>query len=228
MEYVINFDEQEAYERALKVFIKNCGFKPDSEKHKRMLATAMEIRESGVEKIDIKALVSEYGPGVIRDDYIEIDGVKLQCDSVYQMDKSKIHKMLLYIITVDECGCGSEDILDRVYADFWGTAYVDAAFELFRREIEARYTDSANPKLELSEAFGPGYYGMPTEEIKTFFQIIDPGKIGVKCHPSCVMLPIKSCAGIIFIIEKGAKMPEKSCESCLGNKSGCRYCKFSK
>ena len=224
MHSVINFREEDAFPRAREEFIRVCGFRPDSEKHKNMLDAASAIREQGVDKINIKALLSVFEPSVIKDDFIEIGDIKLHCDSVYLMEKEKIHKVLFYMVTVNECGCESEQILDRVYADFWGTAYVDSAFELLKREIKDRYTGKGKPALELSEAFGPGYYGMPTEEIRTFFRIIDGGKIGVRCHESCVMVPIKSCAGLFFVMEKGARMPEKCCESCVGNRSGCRYC----
>jgi len=220
----MTFNEEDAFPRAREEFIRVCGFRPDSEKHKNMLDAATSIRELGVDKIKIRALLAAFEPDVLKDDYIEIDGVRLHCDSVYLMEKEKIHKVLFYMVTVNECGCESEQILDRVYADFWGTAYVDSAFELFKQEITGRYIDNEKQKFELSEAFGPGYYGMPTEEIKTFFKILDGDKIGIRCHESCVMLPIKSCAGLFLVLEEGAKMPEKCCESCVGNKSGCRHC----
>ena len=224
MNTIINFSEEDAYPHAREEFIRMCGFKPDSVKHEKMLNSAMKIRSLGMDKLNIQALISVFEPDVLGENFIEINGVRLHCDSVYMMEKEKIHKVLFYILTVDECGCASEDILDRIYADFWGTAYVDAAFRLFLKDVGARCTTGAGTKLTLSEAFGPGYYGMPTEEMKTIFMILDGNKIGVKCLESNVMTPIKSCTGLLFAIEEGAKMPEISCKYCLGNKSGCRYC----
>ncbi|MCL1808850.1 MAG: hypothetical protein FWG42_03665 [Clostridiales bacterium] len=224
MSVLINFLEEDAFPIALADFISICGFKQESEKHKRMLETGMGVRERGLGKIEAKALVAEYGPEAVRESAVAVDGIEFRCDSLYQMDRGKIRKALLYIVTAGECGCESEDIMDRLYADFWGTAYVDAAYELLRQKARSIYIEKEEAGLELSDAFGPGYYGMPTEEIKNFFSVLDGNSIGVKCLPSCVMVPIKSCAGILFVVEKGAKLPESSCLHCVGNRSGCQLC----
>ena len=224
MSFLIDLKEEDAFPLAHESFVRMCGFKPESEKHKNMLTTAEGIREKGVSAINLKALIAEFGPDVIRENGIEIDDVKLHCDSVFFIEKEKVHKVLLYMITADECFCESEQILDRIYADFWGTAYIDSAYWLLRDELSSRYIVGQQNKLILSEPFGPGYYGMPSDELKTFFQILDGNEIGVKCLPSCVMLPIKSCAGFFFVMEEGAKTPGKQCRDCIGNRSGCRYC----
>ncbi|MCL1982802.1 MAG: hypothetical protein FWG53_06940 [Clostridiales bacterium] len=223
MSVVINFREEDAFPFALADFTSICGFKPESEKHKRMLDAGMGIRERGLGTIEAKALLAEYGPDVVSAGTMEIGGVGLRCDSLYQMDRGKIRKVLLYIVTAGECGCDSEDIMDRLYADFWGTAYVDAAYELLRQKAGSLYIGEG-AGLELSSAFGPGYFGMPTEEVTNFFQILDGEKIGVKCLQSCVMVPIKSCVGILYVMEKGAKVPESSCMHCVGNRRGCQLC----
>ena len=223
MGFVVSFQEEEAYPLALEEYVSICGFKPESEKHQKMLAAGMKIREAGIGGINIRALLSLYDPEVIHEGGMEINGVKLRCDSLFWLDKEKIRRIILYIMTVNECTCDSEDILDMVYADFWGTAYAGAAFKRLRAELNARYVDGIEC-LALSEAYGPGYYGMPTGEMKNFFSILDGEKIGVRCMPSCIMLPVKSCVGMFFIMEKGAKSPESYCKDCAGNPSGCRLC----
>ena len=220
MSYIINFTEESAFPLAKENFVRMCGFKSGSEKHENMYAAAAEIRENGVSAINIRALVSEFGADIICEKGLLAGGVELHCDAVFLIEKEKVRNVLFYVITVEECSCESEQILDRIYADFWGTAYVDAAFALLRAKLASRFSGG----LVLSEAFGPGYYGMPSEEIKTIFQILDGGEIGVKCLPSNVMLPIKSCAGLLFVMEKDAKTPGKQCRDCLGTRSGCRYC----
>ena len=225
MSFVINFREEDAFPLAREGFIAMCGFKPGSEKHEGMLAAGMEIRKQGLGSIDLKALISEFGPDVIGESAITVGGVELKCDSVYLLEKEKVQKVLFYIVTANECSCGSEQILDRVYADIWGTAYVDAARGLLKDELISRCIgEEEKAELELSEAFGPGYYGMPTEELSTIFQIIDGSEIGVKCLTSCLMVPIKSCAGLFFLMEKSAKRPGAACRDCVGNRSGCKFC----
>ena len=228
MSFVIHFREEDAFSLALEDFVKICGFKHESKKHKKMFESAMKIREQGIYKVDIKALLSVYGPDIIHENYLEVDGIKLYCDALIYLDREKINKVLCYIMTIGECGCESGELMDRLYADLWGTAYVNASYELFREEIHSRYikgSDKADEnRLMLSDAFGPGYYGMPTEEMKNFFKIMDAEKIGVKCRPSFIMTPLKSCAGILFVMEKGARVPEEHCKHCAGNSKGCGLC----
>ena len=229
MIFAIDFREEDAYPLAQKGFVSMCGFKPGSEKHAAMLERGMGIREQGLWALNMKALISEHEPSVVHENSIEVNGVSLRCDAVCLLEKEKLRKVLFYIVTANECACGSDQILDRVYADFWGTAYVDAAHDLLKGELKSRYVESSVEKnLVLSPAFGPGYYGMPTEEVKTLFKIIDGSLIGVNCLESCVMVPVKSCAGMFFIMDKGAEMPGEACGSCAGNRSGCKYCNSAK
>ena len=223
MSLIINFREEDAFSLAHQDFISICGFKPESAKHQKMLASGMKIREQGLGRIDIKTLLSVCEPDVIRESAIEVDGVELCCDALASLDKDKVRKIIFYIITIVECGCESKEILDRLYADIWGTAYVNAAYGLFRQEMDSRYI-SGNEDLLLSDAFGPGYYGMPTHEIESFFKIMDAEKIGVQCLSSGIMIPVKSCAGFLLVLEKGAKVPEEHCKHCIGNSNGCQFC----
>ena len=228
MSFIINFKEEDAFSFAYEDFISICGFKPDSAKHQKMLASGMQIREQGIEKLDMKALLSVYGPDVLRENAIEVDGVELCCDALASLDREKVSKVIIYMITIVECGCKSEEILDRLYADIWGTAYVNAAYELLRQEMDSRYISGSKGQLTLSDAFGPGYYGMSTREIEHFFEMMDADKIGVQCLSSGIMVPVKSCAGFLLVLEKEAKIPEEHCKYCAGNPRGCQFCVHNK
>jgi hypothetical protein len=224
MSFVLNFREEDAFPNALENFKSICGYKPESEKHQRMHASGLEIRELGIHGIDIKASVSVHNSSVLHEHAVEIDGVRISCDALFSLDKEKVKKVIFYVMTVDGCACESEDLMDRVYADLWGTAYVNAAYELLREEMSSRYVGENEDPLELSDAFGPGYYGMPTSEMKKFFEILNVEEIGVKLYPSGVMVPIKSCAGFLLVMEKGANVPSEHCKHCVGNPKGCQFC----
>ena len=226
MSFIINFKEEDAFANALENFKSICGFKPESEKHRRMHASGLKIRELGVHGIDIKAIVSEHDSNVLGENTVEIDGVKLICDAFGSLDREKVKKVIFYVMTVDGCACESEELMDRLYADLWGTAYVNSGFELLKEEITSRYIGDNKEKLELSDAFGPGYYGMPTDEMRKFFEILNVEEIGVKLYPSGVMVPIKSCAGFLIVMEKGAKVPGEHCKHCAGNPKGCTMCVY--
>ena len=226
MSFVINFREEDAFPSALENFKSICGYKPESKKHQRMHNSGLKIRELGIHGIDIKAILSEQEPNVLREDAVEINDVRFCCDALFSLEREKVKKVVCYLMTVYGCACESEKLMDRLYADIWGTAYVNAAFELLRKEMDSRYIGDKAAQLELSDAFGPGYYGMPTSEMKNFFQILNAPEIGVKYLPSGVMVPVKSCVGFLLVMEKGTKVPGEHCKHCAGNPKGCQMCMY--
>lgn len=72
----------------------------------------------------------------------------------------------------------------------------------------------------LTYRFCPGYGGSNIADIKYFFDILKPEKIGIELLESNLMIPQKSMAGIIGI----GKNIEKSCKNCL-LEGKCKYVK---
>lgn len=223
----ICIEERKAYPLAEKRFVQTCGFNLETEKHQRMMKMGAEVRDKGVAGIDIQALVSFYGPEVCRDGMIAIGDVELTCNYFKQIPAECVEGVYFYMLTAGECYFSSEEnIMDFLYADIWGTNYVDAGIEVLTEEyIKADMAERFQGKeLYLSEEFGPGYFGMPVIETKKFFQILDGSLINVKVKDSGLMIPQKTCAGLYIVLNRSDIKAEPECMRCHGNAAGCNFC----
>ena len=127
--------------------------------------------------------MSYYGPEVCFNGKITIEDVELTCNYFEQIPAECVEGVYFYMLTAGECYFSSEEnIMDFLYADIWGTNYVDAGIEVMTEEyIKADMAERFGEKeVYLSEEFGPGYFGMPVIETKKFFKIMDGGLINVK------------------------------------------------
>lgn len=228
---VVEFDEQQAYEKANDYFVKICGFRMNEDKHKKMLALGMDARTQGMDGIRIKAVISSFGAEVFRDHQVILEGKTFNCPAFQLMEPCNIKKIYAYILTVGECIYSDEDdIVKQVFSDIWGTAYTDAARDLLEdyiaQNIEQEYTGQLGRDLFLSDAFGPGFYGMDVGQTKDLFQFLDAESIGMKVKDSGLMLPQKSCSGLYFAVSDTSDLPHPNCRECIGNMMGCSFCRF--
>lgn len=226
----VSIAESAAYPHAEARFIQTCGFNLETEKHQRMMKMGAKVREDGLEGIDINGLVSFYGPEVFDEDKIKIEGMELTCNYFSQIPKDAVEGVYLYMLTAGECLFSSEEnIMDFLYADIWGTNYVDAGVHVLteafiKKDMEKRF----DGKAYLSEQFGPGYFGMPVIETKKFFDVMDASEINVWVKESGLMIPQKTCAGLYLVYNRDDIKAEISCMQCFGNAAGCQFCAVRK
>lgn len=225
----ILIDEKTAYPLAENRFIQTCGFDLNTSKHQRMMKMGQKVREDGIDGINIQCLVSFYEPSVFQDGKIKIEETEIRCNYFQQIPEITVEGIYFYMLTVGECYFSSEEnIMDFLYADIWGTNYVDAGIEILRGKLQEdmknRMTDKSH--VHLSEEFGPGYFGMPVIESKKFFEILNGEEIGVWVKESGLMIPQKTCTGCYFILNDPNIKAESECMRCNGNSSGCDFCKI--
>lgn len=216
------FDEEKAFSLAKERFITTCGFDMTTTKHKKMMDMGLKVREDGVDGIKIQALVENYSGDVFKDHKIVVNGAEIFCNFFEQIPDEAVVGIYFYIITAGECNFSSEEnIMDFLYADIWGTSYVDAGVELLEKKLK----EDLDKDKYLSVCFGPGYFGMPVIETKNFFEILDGDEIGVKVKDSGLMIPQKTCSGLYLVLNNNDIVFEKDCMKCHGNKSGCQFCR---
>lgn len=225
---VILIDEKTAYPLAEKRFIKTCGFDLSTSKHQRMMKMGQKVREDGIEGIQIRALVSFYEPDAFQNGKIIAGDTEISCNYFKQIPDRAVSGIYFYLLTVGECYFSSEEnIMDFLYADIWGTNYVDAGIEILKEKLEADIKNKAGNENRafLSEEFGPGYFGMPVIESRKFFQVLNGEEIGVRVKENGLMIPQKTCTGLYFILNNPDIKAEPECLRCNGNSSGCNFCK---
>lgn len=223
----IIIEESHVFPLAQERFIQTCGFDLNTNKHRRMMDMGLKVREDGIEGINIQATTSFYGPETYLDGKLVIDDTEISCNYFEQIPKESVEGVYLYMLTIGECRFSSEEnIMDFLYADIWGSSYVDAGIqrltEKLKEDLQERF--GSGRELYLSEEVGPGYFGMPVIDSKKFFQILDGSSIGVHVKDSGLMIPQKTCTGLYFVLNTPAKNPDPQCLLCHGNKSGCKFC----
>ena len=223
----IRIEEIAAHDLAEKRFIQTCGFDLGKEKHQRMMRMGEKVREDGIGGIDIQALVSFYGPEHFAGGAVKVGDAVITCNYFAQIPPEALEGIYFYMLTAGECLFSSEEnIMDFLYADIWGTNYVDAGIQVLTEQYIEEDMKARFPGREvwLSEEFGPGYFGMPVIETKKFFSILDAPSIGVRVKESGLMIPQKTCAGLYLVYNRADIKAEPSCMKCLGNADGCQFC----
>ena len=223
---ILKFNEADLYPMALKYFIGYNRLKPDNEKHRRMLELGHDARIAGLGGIDIRAVVSYWNGACLQNGKLIKDGVHLECTALSQVPNGAIRRIYAFVITAGECSyCDSDPITKQLFADTWGTAYVDVArvvmAKAFKKDMQKSFPDE---DLFFSSYIGPGFYGMPMTENMQLCTLLSAEEIGVKARDSGLMVPVKSCSGFYMATRDLKAMPDRSCEDCIGNPRGCEYC----
>jgi hypothetical protein len=120
-------------------------------------------------------------------------------------------------------------MLDKFYADTYGTAYVDAGRDELKRDLLQKVKEETliNGKRDIfiSDSIGPGFYGIDTSKVGDFFKILDGDKIEVKTNYYNVILPVKSCVGMFIIVDDSKLLPDYDCMSCTTKDLNCTFCR---
>lgn len=211
---------------AMEYFLKICGFNREGEKYRRMLKQGMDIKDRIRDRVDIKAVVSSFPGSSIKGSKAELNGVTFECNAFQRLSPEHISGVYAYLLTagIFELDDG-EPILDQLYADIWGTAYVDAGIEVLKKIVEADLNDDGRSgDIIVLDSFGPGFYGMDVNQVCRFFELLEGDKIGVTVRSSCLMLPLKSCSGFFVGVDDKTSLPGSDCKSCRSEYKNCAFC----
>lgn len=203
-------------------FFRICSFNLAEAGQRQMEKAAFRIRGHLREQMDIRAVARFWENPVLQGDMLQLNDVTLRCGAFAQIPRDVVKGAFVYLLTIGETDIEAEDyIMTEIYHDIWGTSYVESALEVLRRDcLEAQL----GADLYLSESFGPGYYGMAMEESRILFSLLGEETAGVIQKASGLLLPEKSCIGLMLVYDRpGIRMPQ-ACEKCLGSRGGCQFC----
>lgn len=215
---IITFDSEVLQDEAERLFLKMGGLTQEGEKYDKLRALGSKIRNDIEPRVDTKAIYSYFDSGQIHKEgaSLTIDGVEIACRAFEQIDRDQIRGAFVYFIYAGDYTMDEETIMDQLLADMWGTAFVDAIREYFQHHLE----EYAN----LSDEFGPGFYGMDMLMMKELSRLVDPGRIGMEVRDNGILLPIKSCGGLYLDVEEGYVPLDNACMDCRGTMTSCSYC----
>lgn len=205
-----------AQDKAEEYFVRICGEVPeDGESFYSRMRVGTNLKS--------KALYCEFPYSEIAPeaDRVYPEGNEFKGGIFQYFNRPSSQKLLVYLLTIGPLPAKDPDgMLEAFYVDAWGSAYVEAAHDVFKKRLQRIYGSD----LFVSEPFGPGYYGIHIEQTREIFQILNGSTIGMTLTDGGMMLPEKSCSGFYVISNEDVALPKDSCESCLSGHN-CRFCK---
>ncbi|MDR1495810.1 MAG: hypothetical protein LBS67_02685 [Clostridiales Family XIII bacterium] len=221
--------ENEVFPLAERFFLRAAGFDLGTEKHSRMYADALAVRDEGIQGVRVEGFVAEYGAEVYDGEAVAVGVERVSAVVFERIPPESVERVVLYVITAGECSCDKDDdIMSRLYAHMWGTAYVDAGRVILegriRERVLAELKAEGVPGSRLSPAFSPGFYGMDNRDSRAIVNLLGADEIGVSCVETGVMLPVKTCSGVFLVTYGSVDLPGEECLVCSGNRSGCAHC----
>lgn len=208
--------------RAESLFLESSGISGEGEKYENLRRSAFALRDEILESIELRGAYSFYEDCRLVNDKLMVfvgngaEDVSLRCTAFQQINPDSIEGVYAYGLTAEHLVLEDRSITDQLFGDFWGTAFVDAAREDLMAEI--------GKKHPVSDSFGPGFYGMNSMEVNKLPRLVDFTSIGMKTNESGMMIPLKSCSGILFKVNDKYEKLNSACELCLGNIKTCSLC----
>ena len=219
---IISFDSQMLQEESEQLFTKMGGLDKAGKRIERIRELGTQIRDVIDDLIEAKAIVSFYPADQITKDgmSIWIDGTEIRCNAFEQIDTDQIKGAYVYFIYAGDIYLEDRPIMDQLLIDMWGTAFVDS--------IRKHFGEMLAEESNLSEEFGPGFYGMDVRQMIDLTKLTDPKKIGIEVRKTGIILPQKSCGGIYLAVEDGYVPLDTACADCIGTFSSCSYCNLKR
>jgi hypothetical protein len=228
---VINISRDKIKSAAADYFEAICGFNRDREKYASMFQQGLRVREEIFSGVGLQAVVRRFSAEGLSGADLILGEVKFKCTAFERLSQESVVAIYAFIISGKGFELEQGPLMEQFYADTWGTAYIDAGRDELRALLGLRHdaslkaTETKPGNLFITDSFGPGYYGMSTDQIKLFFEILDSKQIGVELAGDSVMLPLKSCAGFFVITDGNSAIPGSDCRSCSAEASGCNFCR---
>jgi len=228
---VINISLDKIRTAAADYFEAICGFNRDREKYAAMYRQGLDVRETIFPEVKLQAIVRRFTAEGLNGAELQLGNAKFRCTAFERLSRPDVVAIYAFIISAKGFESEQGTLMEQFYADTWGTAYIDAGRDELRsflgswHDASLKETETRPGNLFITDSFGPGYYGMSTDQVKLFFEVLDNAQIGVELAGDSVMLPLKSCAGFFVITNGTSAIPGSDCRSCSAEASGCNFCR---
>ena len=129
-----------------------------------------------------------------------------------------------YAMCIEELERDGLDMLEQFYLDTWMTAILDSTRDWLKQYLCEYLSKEKGQQVFLSEAFGPGFYGIGMDEIPKILEKMDGSRIGVNWNGAC-LYPPKSNVGYYLVFEEEQEWRSRDCKNCLSGHKNCIFCK---
>lgn len=224
MKNEVMITEGELYPRAKKIFIKTCGFDLSRELDQRMMKTGMKVWKKQFHGKKICAIIESFGHAAFNNKSVDLGTGAFTCNIFDEIPDEAVVDVYAFALTAGDHSVSAENMMDYVYADIWGTSYVEAASEIVGEMLAADIPHGCI----LSQEFGPGYFGIPVENSVKIVEALGGRRVGITVNEAGLLVPQKSCASVYLVFKDFKLKMEKECINCNGNKNSCQFCNVKK
>jgi len=213
---IVALNKEECLVQATELFLRASGLNQEGAKFERMRQGAFEVLDRLERNIDPKVVYRVIESAALEGKQLRAEGREISCAGFEQILPESVESVVVYALTAGNYEVTGADFFDQCYADLWGTAFAEAAFRVWRDKLSIQHT--------LSDCFGPGYFGMDVSELDQIAALANSSSIGLRVTEAHVILPQKSCMGLLFRVNQQYKPLATACRYCSGNKHACRLC----
>lgn len=207
---------------ALRYMKIKCNIDDESKEGARMYQGCMGIWSKYFAGSQIDILINRFGSEFIdkKQQCLKIGTESFTCHLLKVIDAESVTGGYLYLFHAPQVDMTSMEQTGRFYTECWQIALVDAARIWLERYLRRQQPEGEN----LSESFGPGFYGMEIEAVSAVVNQMQAEQVGVRLLDNGMMEPAISLVGMFLAGAKSFDMPSGDCVSCLGT-SHCRMCR---
>lgn len=204
---IIKINKEEILAGSEKYFRKMCGFSSDEQ-----MEEANELRDQ-YEEFLLPQIIVSIGAGKEQE---------MVC--TYAMCIGDLNRINNRNNTIYKNDDQNLDMLEQFYLDTWMTAILDSARDWLQNDLREFLSEKEEKPIFISEAFGPGFYGIGMDEIPKILEQVDGSQIGIN-WTGRALYPPKSNVGYYLAYDEEREWKSRDCRNCLSGHKNCIFCK---
>lgn len=217
---VLRVDTQDLYTFSDPYFATMCGLNRASKMAEKIKAKSEAVRDMIFVDTTVDFILTPLEPSVLGETAIQLGADRVECTVFDRIPKETVTGIVAFAMHAPMPDLSKLPISDVYLADTWQTAFVDAGRDYIRHQVADQM-----PGTYVTDAIGPGFYGMECDSVDSLYQVVKPQDIDIQLMPSGMMNPVKSIIGFFLVLTDPASLPPTDCFNCVGAKSSCRMCK---
>ena len=183
--------------------------------------TALEIYQNSFRKKKITFLLQPFDASCVKRSSFRFGEQEVFCQVLERIPEEEIVQGYLYTFHAPAAEEGAS-LLEQFYGECWQIACMDAGRIWLQQYLTRKH--SIRSEHFVTEAFGPGFYGMPMDAVRQLHSVIRGERVGVTLGADGTLQPLKSSIGLYLVMKKALPFSMKDCMGCIGNWKGCSLC----
>ena len=219
---IIRFEYEALENKAVNIFLRMNELNREKPYSKLIKDKAFPVLEALKSEINPAAVISYYGSNSISlsENGLKIKDETIRCKAFERFKPETVKGVYICFISIGSFKTDELTSAQQLIADMWGTAFIDSIRDEIIKKLSA---DSC-----ISEEYGPGFFGMDTNDMNKLSELADPALIGITVNDGGALIPDKSCGVLYFSVTDEFRQPYSACDYCFGSEKNCSLCLYGR